>query len=160
MDIAKVIEEKVKAELDTVLADDNWTKSIEQFVIKYAQERIAQKFAHSDYTPHLLATVEQGVKELFEKDEISIKDLVTEETINKAFQSAVDKVDVQAMVKQHIDSAFNNNTLDSQLTAVAKQAAYSKIEQYGVGNMVKEAESSKMSKDFTSILSNTSDVLL
>ena len=37
MDIAKVIEEKVKAELDTVLADDNWTKSIEQFVIKYAQ---------------------------------------------------------------------------------------------------------------------------
>ena len=160
MDIAKVIEEKVKAELDTVLADDNWTKSIEQFVIKYAQERIAQKFAHSDYTPHLLATVEQGVRELFEKDEISIKDLVTEETVNKAFQSAVDKVDVQAMVKQHIESAFNDNTLASQLTAVAKQAAYSKIEQYGVGNMVKEAVSSKMSKDFTSIQSNTSDVML
>lgn len=160
MDIAKVIEEKVRAELDSVLADDNWTKSIEQYVIKFAQERIAQKFAHSDYTPHLLKTVEDSVKELFDKDEITIKDLVTDETIDKAFQSAVDKVDVQAMVKQHIDTAFNDNTLATQLAAVAKQAAYSKIEQYGVNNMVKEAVSSKMDKDFTSIQSTTSDVML
>tara|TARA_B100001057_G_scaffold282732_1_gene283140 strand:- start:763 stop:1995 length:1233 start_codon:yes stop_codon:yes gene_type:complete len=160
MDIAKVIEEKVRAELDSVLADDNWTKSIEQYVIKFAQERIAQKFAHSDYTPHLLKTVEDSVKELFDKDEITIKDLVTDETIDKAFQSAVDKVDVQAMVKQHIETAFNDNTLATQLAAVAKQAAYSKIEQYGVNNMVKEAVSSKMDKDFTSIQSTTSDVML
>ena len=122
INITKLVEDKVRQELDTVLADDNWTQSIEKYVIKYAQDRIAQKFAHSDYTPHLLQTVEKSVKDLFDKDQITIKDLVTEETINKAFQSAVDKVDVQAMVKQHIESAFNDNTLASQTKALSQDA--------------------------------------
>ena len=160
INITKLVEDKVRQELDTVLADDNWTKSIEQYVIKYAQNRIAQKFAHSDYTPHLLKTVEQSVKDLFDKDQITIKDLVTDATVDSAFQSAMNKVDIQSMVREHIERTFESTTLGDQLSAVARQAAYSKINQTSIRTIVKKVVSEKMNTDFTGISNNTKEIKL
>ena len=64
--IKTVVEEKIQ----NILSQPEWIDSLEQRIIKYAQDRIVGRFANISTVPDLINTVQGSVKQLFDQGQV------------------------------------------------------------------------------------------
>lgn len=97
--VTQLIEQQIAKSVDNQviesLADKEWMKSIEDRLVKYAQDRILGKFTNSSALPELVEAVKTSVSDLFDQGKIPniqtyVDPTVIKQTIDSAVQQTVD----------------------------------------------------------------------
>jgi len=127
-EIVKLVEEqihtKVQAEMETLLEDHSWHDVVEAHLMRFAQDRVAAKFASAEYLPKILDTINDSVKKLFDNGQIDdFIGLVDEEKLN-----AMVDVKVSPLIDKYIDSRFNDPAWLEKVQSVSNHAAMDRVE--------------------------------
>ena len=126
--IVKLIEEqiqlKVQEEMESLLKDNTWSSVVEEHLMRFAQDRVAAKFASAEYLPKILNTIDESVKRLFNDGKIDdFIGLVDEQKLN-------DLVDVKVtpLIDQYIQKQFGDPVWLNKVQSVSNQAAMARAE--------------------------------
>lgn len=98
--IKTVVEEKIQ----NILSQPEWIDSLEQRIIKYAQDRIVGRFANISTVPDLISTVQGSVKQLF--DQGHVPGLETYVDTNKITQT------IDNGIQDLVNTAIDNLVVD------------------------------------------------
>lgn len=121
--VEEQIKEKVQAEMQTLLEDQSWTEIVEQQLMRFAQDRIAAKFASSEYTPKILETVERSVQKLFNDGKIAdFKELIDENKLNQLLDARV-----TPLIDKYIEERFSNPSWLDKVQSVSNHAATERL---------------------------------
>jgi len=127
-EIVKLVEDqirtKVHTEMESLLEDHSWNDVVEAHLMRFAQDRVAAKFASAEYLPKILDTINDSVKRLFDSGQIDdFIGLVDEERLN---QMVDDKV--SPLIDQYIENKFNDPTWLEKVQSVSNHAAMDRVE--------------------------------
>jgi hypothetical protein len=124
--IKTVVEEKIQ----NILSQPEWIDSLEQRIIKYAQDRIVGRFANISTVPDLIDTVQTSVKKLFDQGHVPgletyvDADKITQ-TIDNGIQdlvnTAIDNLVVDPVWQNKIERSVNqlmSTQLGDQLSTI------------------------------------------
>ncbi len=96
--IEQQIAETVNDHVYGVLTSTEWSKPLEERVIKYAQDRILGKFNNASAVPELVAVIKTSVKELFDQGLVpSIGQFIDQTAIRLAVDQAVENTITDTM---------------------------------------------------------------
>lgn len=127
-EIVKLVEEqirtKVQTEMETLLEDHSWNDVVEAHLMRFAQDRVAAKFASAEYLPKILDTINDSVKQLFDNGQIDdFIGLVDEEKLNVMVDAKV-----SPLIDKYIDSRFNDPAWLEKVQSVSNHAAMDRVE--------------------------------
>ena len=127
-EIVKLVEEqiktKVQSEMEALLEDHSWNDVVEAHLMRFAQDRVAAKFASAEYLPKILDTINDSVKVLFDKGQINdFIGLVDEDKLNQMVDSKV-----SPLIDQYIEKKFNDPSWLEKVQAVSNHAAMDRVE--------------------------------
>ena len=127
-EIVKLVEEqirtKVQSEMESLLQDKSWTDVVESHLMRFAQDRVAAKFANAEFTPKILDTINDSVKRLFDNGQIDdFIGLVDEAKLNQMVDAKVSPV-----IDRYIEQRFNDPEWLDKVQSVSNHAAMDRVE--------------------------------
>ena len=126
--ITEIIEEqihiKVQEEMELLLKDNSWSSVVEEHLKRFAQDRVAAKFASAEYLPTILNTIDESVKRLFDEGKIDdFIGLVDEQKLNALVDAKVSPV-----IDEYIEKQFGDPTWLTKIQSISNQSAMARAE--------------------------------
>jgi len=126
--ITEVIEEqihiKVQEEMELLLKDNSWSTVVEEHLKRFAQDRVAAKFASAEYLPTILKTIDESVKRLF--DDGKIDDFIGLVDEHKLNQLVDDKV--SPIIDEYIEKQFGDPDWLTKIQSISNHSAMVRAE--------------------------------
>ena len=103
--IKTVVEEKIQ----NILSQPEWIDSLEQRIIKYAQDRIVGRFANISTVPDLINTVQGSVKQLFDQGQVpGLETYVDADKITQTIDNGIQDLVNTAIDNLVVDPIWQN----------------------------------------------------
>jgi len=103
--IKTVVEEKIQ----NILSQPEWIDSLEQRIIKYAQDRIVGRFANISTVPDLIDTVQTSVKKLFDQGHVpGLETYVDADKITQTIDNGIQDLVNTAIDNLVVDPVWQN----------------------------------------------------